>query len=70
VFFTRKKYLAIGPLRIKEGDMICLFYEACTPFVIRKRAQDGYFLMGECYVHGLMGGEGMEMGEEEEITLF
>jgi hypothetical protein len=34
-----------------------------------RKQNDRYFLVGKCYVHGLMGGEGMEMGAEE-ITLY
>jgi hypothetical protein len=70
VFFTRKKHLAAGPPRVRVGDEVCLFYGASTPFIIRKRAHDGYFMVGQCYVHGLMSGEGMAMGEEKEITLY
>jgi hypothetical protein len=54
-FFTQNKYLGIGPPLIEKGDMVCIFYGACTPFIIRKRPHHGYFLVGEFYVHGLMG---------------
>ena len=28
-----------------------------------------YALVGECYIHGLMNGEGLSMGEVEEVEL-
>jgi hypothetical protein len=31
---------------------------------------DGIFmLVGECYIHGLIGGEGMRKGEVQDIVL-
>lgn len=70
VFFTRNLYLGIGPPGIREGDEACILYGAATPFIIRKREGGGYFLVGECYIHGLMNGEGMRLGEEKEIILY
>lgn len=41
-----------------------------TLFVLRQREPDEYTLIGDCYVHGIMYGEAMEMGfEEKEIAL-
>ncbi|KAK4692292.1 hypothetical protein P7C71_g4881, partial [Lecanoromycetidae sp. Uapishka_2] len=47
---------------------------AHTPFLLRENAAvDGqsrsYQLVGECYMHGLMHGEGLDMGEEQNIAL-
>jgi hypothetical protein len=82
VFTTANGYAGLGPQGLKKGDMICLILGAATPFIIREHEVadkmgnedvvhgDGMFvLVGECYIHGLMGGEGMTMGEIQDIVL-
>jgi len=63
--------MAIVPPGTKEGDMVCLFMGAQVPFLLRPLStSDGersnqkpiYQLVGECYVHGMMDGEGMRQG--------
>jgi hypothetical protein len=55
------------------------FYGAQTPFVLRRADANGgngtscvrYFLVGECYVHGIMLGEmilGDELGQRFELA--
>jgi hypothetical protein len=70
IFTTEKHYIGLGPLLVQENDIICLIYGAKVPFLIRRRAEGAYLLVGECYVHGLMHGEGMSMGVEEDIVLY
>ena len=69
-FGTANSYLGLGPPKVEKDDLVCVFVGFGTPFIVRKRAEVGYLLVGECYVHGLMNGEGLNMGEEEEIELF
>jgi hypothetical protein len=82
LFTTANGYAGLGPQGLKKGDIICIILGAATPFIIREselveRAGnedmvhgDGIFvLVGECYTHGLMGGEGMTMGEVQDIVL-
>jgi hypothetical protein len=70
VFFTENGMPGLGPQLMQASDLVCLLYGAITPFLIRKTETEGeYLLVGECYVHGLMDGEGMAMGEETKITL-
>jgi hypothetical protein len=68
---TEEGYMAIVPPGTKEGDMVCLFMGAQVPFLLRPLStSDGersnqkpiYQLVGECYVHGMMDGEGMRQG--------
>ena len=58
----------------KAGDLVCILLGAMTPFVLRKdSASEGegntYQLVGECYVHGIMEGEGFSMGRVQDIIL-
>ncbi|KAI0002681.1 heterokaryon incompatibility protein-domain-containing protein [Xylariaceae sp. FL0662B] len=55
-------HFAAVPKRAREGDVICLFDGGRVPYVLRP-CDNGYFeLVGECYVHGLMHGEGKADG--------
>jgi hypothetical protein len=82
LFTTADGYAGLGPPGLKKGDRICIILGAATPFIIRENELrdrlrdegvangDGIFvLVGECYIHGLMGGEGMTMGEVRDIVL-
>jgi hypothetical protein len=40
-----------------------------TPFIL-SRSGEGFAIMGECYVHGRMQGEGVKLGEEKDIMIF
>ncbi len=48
------------PEGTQEGDMVCVVFGAKTPFILRKQ-EDNYVLVGECYMHGLMNGQALEM---------
>lgn len=61
------------PMRAKEGDLVCILYGSDVPFVVRKQAGGRYALVGECYMHGIMSGEGLEMAvskREDEVFTF
>jgi hypothetical protein len=64
-FVTKRGYLTLAPRYTKPGDLVCLIFGAEVPFVLRP---DGlrYRLVGECYVHGMMDGEGLGLGEEDK----
>ena len=72
-FRTSKGFLGLAPTGALEGDSVCIILGAVTPFVIRDSVQEStevcYSLVGECYVHGLMNGEGLEIGEVQTIQL-
>ncbi|KAL6411200.1 hypothetical protein AUP68_04900 [Ilyonectria robusta] len=62
----------IGPEMMEWGDVVAVLYGGRTPVVLRQRPEgDGWTLVGECYVHGIMNGEAMA-GDEligEEFTI-
>jgi hypothetical protein len=77
---TKLNRFALIPQFSQPGDVYCLSLGMVTPFVLRPVAvpkDDGgrcYHLVGEAYVHGIMGGElvdALESGgiEKNEITL-
>ena len=76
IFTTKRGLIGIGPPYIQVGDLLCIIIGAQTPFLVRKRilpvpetAAPVYELVGDCYVHGLMNGEGLGMGKAEDIIL-
>jgi hypothetical protein len=58
-FSTINGFLGLGPQRdeIYEGDMVCILAGAQTPYILRKAGSGRQFLIGDCYVHGIMDGE-------------
>ena len=59
---TAKRYMGLLPRGTQIGDLVCVFNGAPTPCVLRRRLDnDGYLLLGECYVHGIMDGEILQM---------
>jgi len=70
MFKTSHGYLGVGPEFMQPGDQICLVYGAGVPFVLRRRDNGGHLLVGESYVHGIMHGEGMDIGKQHDVELF
>lgn len=45
-----------------SGDLVAILLGAKTPYVLRRNSRrDGFELVGECYVDGMMDGEMMGM---------
>ncbi|KAI0147064.1 hypothetical protein GGR57DRAFT_506041 [Xylariaceae sp. FL1272] len=57
-FGTTNGYMGRGLDSVQRGDIVGVFIGAKVPFVLRPTADnDGLYLVGECYVHGIMHGE-------------
>jgi hypothetical protein len=64
---TQKGYVGMTLELSRRGDLVCLLFGCRMPVVLRPEG-DYFRFMGECYVHGLMFGEGvkaLERGEYE-----
>lgn len=68
---SSKGYYILGPEALREGDAIVVLRGGRTPFVLRGTGEGRWRLLGECYVHGIMNGEGFgdEAREEEWFTI-
>lgn len=69
---TEKKYIGLFPRGSRHGDLICVPPESHIPFVIRESSGgQGYVLIGECYVDGIMKGEVFQLVKTsaQEIVL-
>jgi hypothetical protein len=42
-------YLGLAPYQTQIGDVVCILF-----------GKDGNFLVGYCYIHGIMDGEALE----------
>ncbi|KAG6994183.1 hypothetical protein G7Y79_00046g082340 [Physcia stellaris] len=69
---TRRGPLGLVPRTAQEGDEILVYPDAVTPFVVHgpgiadEDDTEGRRLVGDCYIRGLMHGEGLledEMGQ-------
>ncbi|KAI9710900.1 MAG: hypothetical protein M1820_002335 [Bogoriella megaspora] len=73
-FITANGYIVLGPPGMSNNDKVCLLLGGKVPFLLREIGKDpngenNYALVGECYVHGLMNGEGLDMGELRSFIL-
>ena len=53
IYRTETGRLGLGPAAMREGDEICVLIGGSVPFVIRSRKPEGWFLVGETYLHDL-----------------
>jgi hypothetical protein len=69
-FVTGTGSMGIGPRCMQPKDVVTVLREGRKPFILRKKG-DGYWLLGEAYVHGVMDGEAVQIhkarGGSEEI---
>ncbi|KAK4692789.1 hypothetical protein P7C71_g4485, partial [Lecanoromycetidae sp. Uapishka_2] len=73
-----RKFMGLAPQVAETGDVLCVIYGCPTPMVIRpvehSSIDEGeagdhrthYRLLGECFVHGFMQGEAMEISDAED----
>lgn len=59
-------FVGLAPAHSQPGDWICIILGANFPFLLRRRSIGAYELIGEAYVHGIMDGEGMQLGRDAE----
>ncbi|VUC38131.1 unnamed protein product [Clonostachys rosea] len=66
---TRNGFLGTGSHELQVGDLICVFFGSAVPFILRPReGGDGFILVGDAYVHGIMNGEALGMLEKGSFT--
>ncbi|CAI6332213.1 unnamed protein product [Periconia digitata] len=57
IFQTKGGYIGIGPQTLEKGDSLFVLCGGKVPFVLRNSGSDGYRLVGEAYVDGIMQGQ-------------
>ena len=72
---TRSGRLGLVPKTAQEGDEILVFPGARTPFVVRcsgnasEDEPESRRLIGDCYIRGLMHGEGLRENDMSQILI-
>ncbi|PMD47662.1 hypothetical protein L207DRAFT_415975, partial [Hyaloscypha variabilis F] len=70
---TKKGYVGVVPNMAQRGDTIAIFKGGMVPFILQRSTQrlQTSRLIGECYVHGIMNGEGLSLQDvvESEFRL-
>ena len=74
-FITEAGFFGIGPGILEEKDMVAVVLGHDVPVVLREKSKlrrhaDGYVLLGDCYVHGIMSGEVLRSHGREEMRDF
>lgn len=67
-FKTEDGRFGWGPNAVSEGDLVAIVHGLHVPLVLRP-VQGGHEIVGDCYAHGLMLGEGMDMEVESTDLL-
>ncbi|KUJ06872.1 uncharacterized protein LY89DRAFT_399668 [Mollisia scopiformis] len=59
---TQNGYMGLGPPETQRKDKIAVLFGSTVPFVLRERSEsgNGFQIVGEAYVEGIMNGEVME----------
>lgn len=64
---THVNYSCMLPAEAEVGDKICIIFRCSVPVVLRSYPSGMYRLIGQCYVEGLMDGEGLEKDDKVEV---
>jgi hypothetical protein len=65
---TQGGYIGLVPPVAQAGDLVVVLYGATVPYIVR-RVADGYVLIGDAFVHGLMCGEALERRDLEAVDV-
>jgi hypothetical protein len=64
---TYNERLAFVPPAAKKGDIITILFGGEVPYVLRPLNNGWYNVVGECYVNGMMYGEGLSDDASERV---
>jgi hypothetical protein len=68
MFRTIQGYIGLAPRLTEEGDYVVLVKGGRVPLVLRPRGGQ-WELIGDCYLHGIMHGEGFEESKCQDIKI-
>jgi hypothetical protein len=67
---TEKGYLGLGRNSTQPGDIVCVLRGGNVPFILRRKGNGYYELVGEAYVHWIMDGSVARKSRKEELKEF
>lgn len=65
-FHIAPGWIGVGPQIIEPGDMVVVLFGSRVPIILRK-INGCYRLVSDCYIHGLMDGEAIQMLENGKL---
>jgi hypothetical protein len=68
VVITRNGYIGIGRSYTRHGDIIAIVPGCSVPLALR-RLGDGFIVIGDCYIHGIMNGEAVADSQKANSML-
>ncbi|KAI1428982.1 heterokaryon incompatibility protein-domain-containing protein [Xylaria sp. FL1777] len=69
---TETGYYVLGPKVLAKGDIVCVLWGGRMAFCLRPLEMDGrkvHLLVGECYIHGFMRGEVVDMVDKGTLEV-
>lgn len=71
VILKKRNLCGIAPNIVQEGDVVHIFHGGVVPFITRRseEREGAYRLIGQCYIWGMMQGEGTSFDELNEETV-
>jgi hypothetical protein len=71
LIFTESGYIGLASGKVQIGDQIWLLKGLRTPIVLRAMGkEDGWRVVGDAYMHGIMYGEGFDEEKCELTALY
>ncbi|KAH8777577.1 hypothetical protein F5883DRAFT_639635 [Diaporthe sp. PMI_573] len=62
---TRLGYFGLGPRLTQKGDRVFLVKGCRAALMLHAQGLDGWTLLGDCYVHGIMHGEAFDESQSQ-----
>ena len=62
--YSVKGYMALVSHQVREGDLLYALFGGSVLYVLRPQENKNFILVGDCYVHGLMDGEAIQLVKE------
>ncbi len=66
---TSKGYICRAPITVATGDVVAVFAGVEVPYLLRPKGQNQYQLIGNCYCHGIMYGEALNIPGHELVDI-
>jgi hypothetical protein len=64
LFITAGGILGLGPHTVREDDIVCFLFGGDVHFILRPADNGCHFLIGECFLQGLMHGQVIRIHEQ------
>ena len=67
--YSVRGYMTLVSHQAREGDLLYALFGGSVLYVLRPQGDKKFILIGECYVHGLMDGEAIQLVKEGKADI-